>query len=85
MYDSYCEDDADDDGAVASPAGGIPPFRIAFPGEVVEAEGRHAERLLHDVDAMDGIIEPLGAVCQRAEMKMQMKRIYSSEGEGRWI
>ncbi len=40
LYDGYCEDDADDDGAVASPAGGIPPFRIAFPGETVEAECR---------------------------------------------
>ena len=41
LDDGYGEDGADDHGRVAGPAGGVPPFRIAFPGEVVETEGGH--------------------------------------------
>ena len=58
LHDRYDENAADDDGTVACPGGGIPPFGIAFPGKVVEAEScRHAEVLSQTGGVMDDIIE----------------------------
>ena len=39
LDDGDGEDGADNQGSVAGPAGDVPPSRIAFPREVVEAEG----------------------------------------------
>lgn len=67
LYNGYCEDDADDYGPVAGEAGGIPPFGVAFPGEVVEAESRHFKVLSHFPSAIDGIIESFGDAFSRGE------------------